>query len=83
MKSELSSYVDFVFVFRPTREFFTHTKTSLLPVKGCMQILNYARDPWPLSSESSLACHTYCDTGHPIIMVNSEYPWHSHTLPSV
>ena len=30
-----------------------------------------------------LACQTYCDTGHPIIMVISEDPWHSHLLPSV
>ena len=28
--------------------------------------------------EGSLACHTYCDTGHPFIMVISEGPWH-HT----
>ena len=38
------------------------------------QILTYARHSWPLSSEGSLACHTYCDTGHPFIMVISEYP---------
>ena len=35
-----------------------------------LQILTYARHSWPLSSEGSLACHTYCDTGHPFIMVN-------------
>ena len=29
----------------------------------------------PLSSEGSLACHTYCVTGHPLIMVISEEPW--------
>ena len=38
----------------------------------------YARHPWPLSSEGS-----YCDTGHPFIMVISEDPWQSHLLPSV
>ena len=38
---------------------------------------------WPLSSEGSLACHTYCDTGHPFIMVISEDPWYSHLLLSV
>ena len=48
-----------------------------------LQILTYARQIWPLSSEGSLACHTYCDTGHPFLMVISEYPWHSHLLPSV
>ena len=32
-----------------------------------LQILTYARHSRPLSSEGSLACHTYCDTGHPFI----------------
>ena len=32
---------------------------------------------WPLSSEGSLTCHTYCDTGHPFIMVIFEDTWHS------
>ena len=27
-----------------------------------LQIFTYARHLWPLSSEGSLACHTYCDT---------------------
>ena len=40
--------------------------------------LTNARHLWPLSSEGSLACHTYCDTWHPFIMVISEDPWHSH-----
>ena len=40
-------------------EFFTHLKTSPLPVKSC---------------EGSLASDTYCDTGHPFIMVISESP---------
>ena len=35
------------------------------------------------TSEGSLSCHTYCDTGPSIIMVFSEDPWHSHLLPSV
>ena len=30
-----------------------------------------------------LACHTYCDMGHPFIMVIFEDPWHSHLLQSV
>ena len=33
-----------------------------------------------IESESSLACHTYYDTGHLVIMVISENPWHSHLL---
>ena len=42
-----------------------------------LKILIYARHSWPLSSEGSLACHTYCDTGHPFIMVISEDQRHS------
>ena len=30
-----------------------------------LQVLTYARHSWQLSGEGSLACHTYCDTGHP------------------
>ena len=48
-----------------------------------LQILTYARHSWPLSSEGSIACHTYCDTGLPFIMVISEDLWHSHLSPSV
>ena len=44
---------------------------------------SYARHSWLLISESSLTCHTYCDTGLPFTMVTSEDPWHSHLLPSV
>ena len=33
-----------------------------------LQILTYARPSWPLSSEGSLACHTYYDTGHPFVI---------------
>ena len=39
-----------------------------------LQILTNALHSWQLSSERSLACHTYCDTGHPFIMVISEDP---------
>ena len=39
-----------------------------------LQILTYARHSWPLISEGSLACHNFCDTGHPLIMVISEDP---------
>ena len=43
-----------------------------------LQILTYTRHLWPLRSEGSLACHTYCDTGHPLVMVIFENPWHLH-----
>ena len=39
-----------------------------------LQILTGAKHSWPLSSEGSLACHTYCDTGRPFIMVISKDP---------
>ena len=38
-----------------------------------------AKHLWPLSREGALACHTYCDTGHPFIMVISKDLWHSHS----
>ena len=41
------------------------------PLPG-LQNLTYTRLSWPLSSEGSLVCHTYCDTGHPLRMVFSE-----------
>ena len=39
-----------------------------------LQILTYARCSWPLSSEGSLACLNYRDTGHLFIMVISDDP---------
>ena len=39
-----------------------------------LQIFTYTRHSWPLSSEGCLACHTYCDKGHPCIIVISEEP---------
>ena len=46
------------------------------------QILTYARHSRTLSNEGSLACQTYCDTGHPFIMVITEGPWYSNKLQS-
>ena len=40
-----------------------------------LQMLTYVQHLWPLSSGGSLACHTYCSTGHPrtrIITPNAE-----------
>ena len=45
--------------------------------------LTYARYLWSLSSEDSLACHTYRDTGHLFIMVVSEYQLHSRLMPRI
>ena len=60
-----------------------HSFVNVTIIGEELQFFTYARDSWPLSSEGFLACHTYCDTGHPFIMVISENPWHSHLLPSV
>ena len=61
-------------------ESFTHMDTSSLPLNGC-KFLTYTWHSWPANSEGSLACHTYCDTGHSFILLISENPW--HLLPSV
>ena len=39
-----------------------------------LQMLTYFLHSWALSSEGSLACQTYYDTGHPFIMVISDDP---------
>ena len=48
-----------------------------------LQIFNYARHLWQLSSDGSFTCHTYYDTRHPFIMVISEDPRLAHMMPSV
>ena len=60
-----------------------HSYGDVTIVVESLQNLTHARHSWSLSSEDSLACHTYCDTGHPFIMVISEDPWNSHLLPSI
>ena len=44
-----------------------------------LQILTYALYSWPQSSEGSLACHTYCDTGHLFIIWSSPRTRDTHT----
>ena len=60
-----------------------HSYVDVIITGEKLQILTYARHLWPLSSEGSLVCHTYCDRGHPFIKVISEDPWHSHLMLSV
>ena len=59
-------------VYRPTREFFTYMETSPLPAKGCKC--------WSMLGTHGhwVACHTYCETGHPFVLVIAEDPWHTH-----
>ena len=35
---------------------------------------NYGRHLWSLSSECSLACHTYCNAGHPFVISHLQGP---------
>ena len=51
-----------------------HSDGDVTIAKEGLQILTYAWHSWPLSSEGSLTCHTYCDTGLPFIMLISEDP---------
>ena len=77
--SDVMDYILFVWLFfflSHSRIFYSYGDLTITG-KG-LQILTNARNSWPLSSEGSLACHTYCDTGYPCIMVISEDPWHSH-----
>ena len=55
-----------------------HTYWDVIIAGEGLKMLTYAQHSWPLRSESSLACHNYCDKGHPFIMVISE-----DLLPSV
>ena len=43
-----------------------------------LQFFTYARHLWPMSKGGSLACYTYCETGHPLTMVISEDPRDTH-----
>ena len=87
--SEMAVYSQGLFVcLFVCLEFFVHSKHfhsfgDVNIAREGLQILTYARHSWPLSSEGSLACHTYCDTGHSFIMVIPEDPLHSHLMPSV
>ena len=66
-------------VLHSNRKLFTHMETSPLPVKG----FKFWQMICTHSSEGTLACHNYCDTGHPFIRVISEDSWYSHLLQSV
>ena len=48
-----------------------------------LQIFTYARLSWPLSSDFSLPCQTYCVTTHLFIMVIREILWNSQILTRV
>ena len=77
-----SSYLFSLFVWGFSSHLRIHSHGEVTITGEGVQILTYAQHSWPLSSEGSLACHTYYDTGQPFIMVISEETWHSHLLPS-
>ena len=54
-----------------------HTYWEVTIAGEGLQIFTFAQHSWLLSSEGFLTFHTYCDLGHPFIMVISEDPWHS------
>ena len=58
-------------VFCLTREFFNSYGNVTITGEG-PQILIYAKQSWSVSSDGSLACHTYADMGHLFIMVISK-----------
>ena len=74
-------FVCLFWVFRTTRDFFTHMETWPWLVRGCKFDLCSAL--MAIEQWGFLACHTYCNTGHLFIMVISEDLWHSHLLPRV
>ena len=75
-------FCQFVKGFSSHSRIFRSFKNVIIYGKG-LQILTYTRQSWPLSSEDSLPCHTYFDTGQSFVMVISEDPWHSHLLPRI
>ena len=60
-----------VFEFH-SRMFYSHGYVTITAER--LHVFIYARllYVWQFSIEGSLACHNYCDTGHPYIMVISE-----------
>ena len=58
--------VDFSYNVCGISKFFSLIRRYAMPVKSCK--LGYKCiiwNSWSWSSEDSLVCHTYCDTGHP------------------
>ena len=79
-KEAFKKKILFVWSFSSHSRIFHSFGDSTIAVEG-LQIFTYAQHWWPLSSEGSLACHTYCDTGQPFIMVISED--HLYLWPSI
>ena len=86
--TEAEKWVKYTYMFSHIDGRLSHSKIfhsigDVTIVGEGLQILTYARHLWQLSSKGSLACHTFCDTGHLIIMVKSEDPSQLRLMPSV
>ena len=82
-ENHLATVCLFVFshFFTPLENFF-YLYVEVTTTGEGLKIMTFTRHSWPLSSEGSLSCHTYCDTALPFKMVISEDPWYSYLLLS-
>ena len=71
----MSMFLSLIGVYRPTREFHSYEDVTITG-EGLHIFTQNAWHSWSLSSECSLACHTYCDG-------ESVYNGHLHLLLSV
>jgi hypothetical protein len=69
----------FFFVYSHTSNVSAIWRLSPLPVAG-LQIFAYVQRTGPLSTEGSLSCHTFCDTGPRFIR---SHPKDQHPRPTV
>ena len=76
-------FLFFLFFVLSSHSTISHSFRDVMNADDVLHILTYARHLWPLSSEGSLAWHTYCNTGLYFIFFISENLCHSHLLPSV
>ena len=79
----MQSLVLFVYLHFSSHSRIFHSFGGVTITDEGVQILTYARHSWSLSSEGSLVCHTYCDTGRPFMMLVSDNKWHLLLLPTV
>ena len=67
------NFLMILFVFSHSKIFHSFRDVTFA-VEG-LQILTHARHLCSLSSEGSLAYHTYCDNGHPFIMARNTHTY--------
>ena len=47
-------------------------------LKFLVPFYSFGNSPLPVGGCKFWACNTFCDTGHPLIMVITEDPWHTY-----